>query len=34
MLRDKIEKTLNQEKDSNITIKRMRTKNKLKKQLL
>jgi hypothetical protein len=31
MLRDKIEKKINQENDKNITIKRIRTKNKLKK---
>jgi hypothetical protein len=31
MLRDKIEKKINQEKDKNIAIKRTRTKNKLKK---
>jgi len=33
MLRDKIKKKINKEKDKNISIKRMRTKNKLKKQM-
>jgi hypothetical protein len=31
MLRDKIDKKINQEKNKNIAIKRMKTKNKLKK---
>jgi hypothetical protein len=31
MLRDKIKKKIHQEKNKNIAIKRMRTKNKLKK---